>query len=206
VFCLEDRLSNIDEKKKIKIINSAMEEFSKNSYDKASTNRIVEKAGISKGSLFNYFESKKKLYEYLKEFSIVEIAEEIVENVNWEESDLFKRIKEIALIKLEIFRKYPYIIGFTKRINAGKSIEELKKIYEEYVPNIYEKIYIKNIDFTLFREDVGIEEVMNIFIWTFEKLGENYLNQIKFGEKVDMEEMSDEVDRYVDVLKKGFYK
>jgi hypothetical protein len=74
------------------------------------------------------------------------------------------------------------------------------------VPNIYEKIYIKNIDFTLFREDVGIEEVMNIFIWTFEKLGENYLNQIKFGEKVDMEEMSDEVDRYVDVLKKGFYK
>jgi hypothetical protein len=47
---------------------------------------------------------------------------------------------------------------------------------------------------------------MNIFIWTFEKLGENYLNQIKFGEKVDTEEMSDEVDRYVDVLKKGFYK
>ncbi|HCX02871.1 MAG TPA: TetR/AcrR family transcriptional regulator, partial [Clostridiales bacterium] len=85
---MEDRLSNIDEKKKIKIINSAMEEFSKNSYDKASTNRIVEKAGISKGSLFNYFESKKKLYEYLKVFSIVEIAEEIVENVNWEESDL----------------------------------------------------------------------------------------------------------------------
>jgi len=203
---LEDRLSNIDEKKKIKIINSAMEEFSKNTYDKASTNRIVEKAGISKGSLFNYFESKKNLYEYLKVFSIVEISEAIVGNVNWEEPDLFKRIKEIALIKLKIFRKYPYIIGFTKRINSGKSIEELKKIYEEYMPNIYEKIYTKNIDFNLFREDVGIEEVMNIFIWTFEKLGENYLNQIKFGEKVNTEEMADEFDRYVDVLKKGFYK
>ncbi|MBG0763851.1 MAG: helix-turn-helix transcriptional regulator [Tissierellales bacterium] len=63
---MEDRLSNIDEKKKIKIINSAMEEFSKNSYDKASTNRIVEKAGISKGSLFKYFESKKKLFLSLR--------------------------------------------------------------------------------------------------------------------------------------------
>jgi AcrR family transcriptional regulator len=206
VFNLEDRLSNLDEKKKTKIINSAMEEFSKNTYEKASTNRIVEKAGISKGSLFNYFESKKKLYEYIKVLSIVEIADAIVEEVNWEEPDLFKRIKEITLIKLKFFRKYPYIVGFNKRIHSDKSIEELKEIYEEYVPNIYQKIYSENIDFSKFRDDVGIKEVMNIFIWTFEKLGEQYLNKVRVGEKINADEMEKEVDKYVEVLRKGFYK
>jgi len=203
---LEDILSNIDEEKKIRIINSAMEEFSKNSYHKASTNRIVEKAGISKGSLFNYFKSKERLFEALEIFSIKEISNAIVEKLNWKEPDLLKRIKEIVIIKLDVCREYPYLIGFAKRINANKSIEELKETYEKYVPNIYEKVYYKNIDFTLFKEDIEIKEVMNILIWTFEKMGENYLNRIKAGEEINIDDISDEVDRYIGVLRKGFYR
>jgi len=206
VFLLEDKLSNLDSEKKMKIINSAMEEFSKNTYDKASTNRIVENAGISKGSLFNYFQSKEKLYEYLEIFSIKEMADVIVEKVNWEEPDVLKRIKDIALIKLEIFSKYPYLLGFFTRINANKSIDELKTIYEKYVPNIYEKVYYKNIDFSLFKEDIEVKETMNILIWTFEKMGENYLKRIKSGEKISTGEISEELDRYMKVLRKGFFK
>ena len=203
---MEDILSNIDEEKKIRIINSAMEEFSKNSYKKASTNRIVEKAGISKGSLFNYFKSKEKLFEALEIFSIKEISNTIVEKLNWKEPDLLKRIKEIVMIKLDVCRKYPYLIGFSKRMNANKSIDELKEIYEEYVPNIYGKVYYKNIDFTLFKKDIEINEAMNILIWTFEKMGENYLNRIRGGEEINIDDISDEVDRYIKVLRKGFYR
>lgn len=206
VFFLENRLSYLDEKKRMKIINSAMEEFSNNTYEKASTNRIVEKAGISKGSLFNYFGSKEKLYKDLEIFSIKEMADAIVEKLNWEEPDILNRIKEIVKIKLEVCRKYPYLIEFSKRISANKSIEELKNIYEEYMPNMYEKIYYKNIDFSLFKEDIEIKEVMNILIWTFEKMGENYLKTIKTEEKIDLDEISDEVDRYIKVLRVGFYR
>jgi len=205
-LALEDILSNIDEEKKIRIINSAMEEFSKNTYNKASTNRIVENAGISKGSLFNYFKSKEKLFEALEIFSIKEISNAIVEKLNWKEPDLLKRIKEIVMIKLDVCRKYPYLIGFSKRMNANKSIDELKEIYEEYVPNIYGKVYYKNIDFTLFKKDIEINEAMNILIWTFEKMGENYLNRIRGGEEINIDDISDEVDRYIKVLRKGFYR
>lgn len=203
---MENRLSYLDEKKRIKIINSAMEEFSNNTYDKASTNRIVEKAGISKGSLFNYFGSKEKLYKDLEIFSIKEMAEAIVEKLNWKEPDILIRVKEIVTIKMEVLQKYPHLLGFSKRIAANKSIEELKEIYEEYVPDIYEKIYYKNIDFTLFREDIEINEVMNILIWTFEKLGENYLKKINAGEKVNIDEISEEANRYIKVLREGFYR
>ena len=203
---VENRLSYLDEKKRIKIINSAMEEFSKNTYDKASTNRIVEKAGISKGSLFNYFRSKEKLYKDLEIFAIKEMADAIVEKLNWGEPDILNRIKEIMTIKLEVCHKYPYLIEFSKRITANKSIDELKEIYEEYIPNIYEKIYYKNIDFSLFREDIEIKEAISIIIWTFDKMGENNFKSIKTGEKVNIDELSNEVDRYIKVLRKGFYR
>jgi len=203
---LKDKLSNLDPKKKINIINSAMEEFCKNTYEKASTNRIVEKAGISKGSLFNYFQNKKSLYNYLKVFSIKEIADAILADVNWEEPDLLERIREITLIKLKIFREYPYLTRFTQRINSDKSIEELKAIFEEYVPNIYEKVYYENVDFSLFREDIEIKEVLNILNWTFEKIGENYFNKIKVDDVIDIEDISNEVSKYIEVLRKGFYK
>lgn len=203
---LDNAFSKLDNNKKIIIINSAMEEFSKNTYDKASTNRIVEKAGISKGSLFNYFGSKEKLYKALEIFAIKEMTDAIVERLNWEESDILKRIKEIVTIKLEVCHKYPYLIGFSKRISAGKSTEDLIEIYEEYVPDMYEKIYHKNIDFSLFEEGIEIKEVMNILIWTFEKMGESYLKTIKTEEKIDLDEISDEVDRYIKVLRVGFYR
>lgn len=206
MFILEDRLSTLDENKRIKIINSAMEEFSRNTYQKASTNRIVEKAGISKGSLFNYFKSKKRLYEYLEIFTIRAIADAVLEKMDWEEPDILKRIKDIVIIKLRVCRKYPYLIGFSKRIYENKSMDDLKAIYEEFVPNIYEKVYYENIDFSLFKEDIEICKTMNILIWTFEKMGEDFLKRIESGERVKTDAISAEVDGYMEVLRIGFYR
>ena len=36
-------------------------EFAQSGFEKASTNEIVKRSNISKGSLFNYFNSKKDL-------------------------------------------------------------------------------------------------------------------------------------------------
>jgi hypothetical protein len=47
---------------------------------------------------------------------------------------------------------------------------------------------------------------MNIVVWTFEKLGENYLSKIRVGEKINTEEIAEEIDKYIEVLRKGFYK
>ena len=72
----------------------ALREFAENGFEKASTNEIVKKANISKGSLFNYFNSKKELYLYLFNYSI-EIIEEFINQINLDERDIFKRITNI---------------------------------------------------------------------------------------------------------------
>lgn len=55
----------LQEDKKQKIISVSISEFAKYGYTDSSTNRIVKDSGISKGSLFKYFESKEDLYFYV---------------------------------------------------------------------------------------------------------------------------------------------
>lgn len=60
---------NLDVEKRNLIVRSALEEFSTKTYNEASVNSIVEKSGISKGSLYQYFQDKKDIYLYLIEIS-----------------------------------------------------------------------------------------------------------------------------------------
>ena len=56
------RFENIDPERKKKILDAARLEFIRNGYDGASLNTIIREAGISKGSLYYYFEDKIDIY------------------------------------------------------------------------------------------------------------------------------------------------
>src|SRR5665811_373431 len=91
---MEDVLQNLAKKKRDRIINSAIEEFSLYPYEKASTNNIVKNAGISKGLLFHYFGNKKDLCEYTTSFVVQKLFDEITARINWDETDIFQRLKQ----------------------------------------------------------------------------------------------------------------
>lgn len=204
---MEDILLKMDSDKRNRFINSALEEFGNNRFDKASTNTIVKNAGISKGLLYHYFESKKSLYDYLVAFSIKSIVDPIIAEVGWKEPDLIIRIKEIALTKLRVLERYPNIIVFSKSMYEGKSFEEMKIMVDQFVPELYHQLYHRNIDFSLFKEDVDVQRVINIIQWTVEKLSEQYLEQAKRrNQELDYQAILLELNQYLDMLRKVFYK
>ncbi len=204
---IENLLVNVDEEKRINIINSAMKEFSQNTFQKASTNVIVEDAGISKGLLFHYFGSKDKLYKYLEYFSIKIITEKIVDELNWEEKDIFLRLKEISMIKFKIFQKYPYMAEFSLKVFQDKSVEEIMHINPNFPLELYSQVYTYNIDYSLFKEEIDIKRAINIIQWTLEKYGDEFRKSIKDGKmKFDYKEIEKEFYVYIDMLKECFYK
>src|SRR5690625_7962204 len=95
-------------------------EFVQSGFEKASTNEIVKRSNISKGSLFNYFNSKKDLYVYLIEYS-VQIIEQIIEQIDFNETDIFKRIENIGLKKLHIQQKFPQVFDFLVSAKIGRA-------------------------------------------------------------------------------------
>lgn len=204
---IENLLINVDEEKRNNIINSAMKEFSQNTFQKASTNVIVEEAGISKGLLFHYFGSKDKLYKYLEYFSIKIITEKIVDELDWKEKDIFLRLKETSMIKFKVFQQYPYMADFSLKVFQDKSVEEIMHINPDFPLELYSQIYSYNIDYSLFKEGIDVKKAINIIQWTLEKYSDEFRRAIKDGSrKFDYKAIEGEIYVYIDMLKVCFYK
>ena len=67
---------NLDFRKRQKLIDSAMEEFSLKKYSDVSINQIILNAGVSRGSFYMYFDGKDDLFEYL-----IQINKEKLHNI-----------------------------------------------------------------------------------------------------------------------------
>nr|WP_208416293.1 TetR/AcrR family transcriptional regulator [Thalassobacillus devorans] len=191
------------------IINAAIKEFVQNGFDKASTNEIVKEAQISKGSLFNYFKSKKDLYVYVFEYS-VQIIEQLYEQIDLTETDLFKRLEHIGIQKMYIQKKYPHVFDFLAQ-SVQEDSAEVKEIINSKVDAIYArgtKIIYQDIDYSKFREDLDIEKAIEILNWTMFGFGEKATRQINTFE--DMAEFGEqylkEWEIYAEILKYSFYK
>ena len=57
-----DRIESMDTQKIANIMSVALEEFAQNSYDKSSYNQIIKKSGMSKGTMYYYFKSRKTFF------------------------------------------------------------------------------------------------------------------------------------------------
>src|SRR5699024_2994388 len=180
------KFKSLKEDKQQIIINAAMKEFVQSSFDKASTNEIVKRAKISKGSLFNYFNSKKDLYFYLIEYGN-RILRDLNDQIDLEEVDLFNRIEKIGLKKFYVQQKHPLVFDFFISLKQEESIE-VKDIIKQTFDSIYDeslKRLYENIDYSRFRDDIEVEKAIEILTWTMFGIGDKALEQIVSFEDVD---------------------
>jgi AcrR family transcriptional regulator len=71
------RLDNLDSDRKERLFQTAADEFAEHGYDAASLNRIIEKAGIGKSSLYYYFDDKADLFTTVVERAVALLIKEI---------------------------------------------------------------------------------------------------------------------------------
>lgn len=203
---MEEVLSKMDPEKRKRLINAALEEFGENVYEKASTNAIVKKAGISKGLLYHYFKNKEELYNYLVKFFFEKCTRDIIDHIDFTKSDIIERIVNTISYKMQVFALYPGIIPFSKNYYAGKTVEELKRVMDHYSPRYYERFFTENIDYSLFKEDIDIQKALQITQWTLEKFSEEYLLLVNTENKLDITEIYNKLDEYLKTLQLAFYK
>lgn len=204
-----ERFNRLKEANKKLIINVSIQEFVKNGFDYASTNAIVKQAGISKGSLFNYFNSKKELYSYLIDHS-VQVIEDFYQEIDLTETDLFKRIENIGYQKLKIQQQSPHVFDFLASAVQEESAD-VKELIDKKISPIYdqgvERIY-QNIDYSKFRSGIDIDKAIEILNWTMMGFGEKGIKQIDTFEHIDQfgKHYFEEWQRYAEMLKESFYK
>src|SRR5699024_10183568 len=86
--------------------------------------------------------------------------------IDFDETDLFKRIEKIGLKKLHIQQEYPQVFDFLVASMQEESTE-VSYIIHQKIDHLYiegtEKLY-KNIDYSKFREGIDVEKAINIII------------------------------------------
>ncbi len=59
------RFTKLPQKQQQAILQAALDEFAAHGFHGASLNRMIEEAGISKGTMYYYFDGKEDLYAYV---------------------------------------------------------------------------------------------------------------------------------------------
>lgn len=103
---------NLPAEKQDAIIDASIDEFSDFGFDNASTNRIVQKVGIAKGSLFKYFGTKEDLYFFLIDAVLKQFMNEMVKKKGSLSEDIFQRFIEIIEISFELYFRNPRFFRF----------------------------------------------------------------------------------------------
>lgn len=201
---------NLKPEKQKKILESAIREFADNGYEKASTNKIIKEAGISKGILFHYFQNKKKLFLYVFDYSVDFCMDKFYKKVDFEERDFFKKLRQISSFKLELVNIYPSIFKFFE-VAIGEECNEVKSEIEKRKKKLTESGYSKvfnNIDVSRFRDGVDVSRSINIIMWTLEGFGTSELQKAKASasKQMDYKKTFAEMDIYINIFKNCFYK
>ena len=108
------KLLELEPQRRDAILNSALKEFSIQGYDNASTNIIAKNAGISKALMFHYVSNKQELFLVVYDYFSELIRKEYFELMNYEESDIFNRLRQSYFLQIKMSEKYPWILDFNK--------------------------------------------------------------------------------------------
>ena len=102
--------SRLEDEKQERILNTAVEEFAEHGFRQASVNRMVQRLGIAKGSLFQYFGTKEGLFRVIFDHA-VELVRGSLRQVKreTEAQDFFERIRRSILAGVRFIDRHPMI-------------------------------------------------------------------------------------------------
>lgn len=205
--------TNLGDEKKNKIIQACLEEFAERGYEKASTNSMVEKAGISKGLLFHYFGNKKNLYLYLLDISMDFFTKRLYSYDLKTTGDLFERVMHSGIIKIKIAGESPlmYKLVMDAFINMPDALkvelnERYQRLYAQSMPGFFE-----SIDYSLFRDEIDKQKAIEFLFLCFDALYNKYVKLAKDKDldifrNEDLDRLMQEYAVYMDMIKFGIYK
>jgi len=147
-----NKFEQLPVEKRARIVNASISEFAERDYETASMNKVVEQAGISKGSLFNYFKTKNSLYFHIYQLALKEVKA-YLRKVRDETADLRfeKRLAKIVDSGVQFISEHPRLARIYFRLiysgdspNRKKIVIELQSMSNEYLGGIIQDAMDRN--------------------------------------------------------------
>lgn len=195
---------NLDNEKRERIIDAAIDEFSTTSYDHANLQNIVRQSKIPRGSLYQYFDDKFDLYSYI--FEIVKerkmtYLSELLENR--EDKPFLKLFEQLFVSGTKFALDNPRLVQVFSRLIADKgevyerimkdSLKLAKDYYVGYIEADQKKGRIRqDIDADVFAQLV-IDLTLNVSI-------DEIQSEVS---KIDFDHMYERITQIIQIIEHG---
>jgi len=105
-----ETFKNLELEKRQRILDTAVDEFARHGFRQASVNQMVQRLGIAKGSIFQYFGNKEGLFRLIFDYA-VDLVRHSLRRVKQEttESDFLERMRQSLLMGIHFIQQHPRI-------------------------------------------------------------------------------------------------
>ena len=163
----------LSEEKKQRIINACISEFGANSYEKSSTDRIIKRAGISKGGLYEYIDSKEDLFLFIVDYGYKRLYDYLA----WDRLEriparLADRMYLYAESTIDFYIEEPVYVSLIANTHRIGDIEVEKKA-NELGMNHFNRLF-EDCDFTSI--NIPKRKALDIASWLIMKTRYDFLS------------------------------
>jgi AcrR family transcriptional regulator len=138
------RFAKLDPERQTAILEAALHEFAACGFEAASYNRIIDRAGVSKGAMYYYFDDKRDLYgtvvRHVLECALAEFGEPVAAR---DAGEFWRAIEDFMARGIDFMRRHPEHTSLLKTAlepgpaTASGVASELQSLYltwtEEFI-------------------------------------------------------------------------
>jgi len=189
------RFESLDESLKTRILDISKQEFATHGYDGASYNKIIQKIGISKGSMYYYFENKEDLFItcFLDAFANATVGFDYA-SFSFEDNEqaYWNSIKKISSKQWNDVFQHPLLISLMRQlVSLGTDHSIFRKLNAE-CEGLSEygelmSILEHGVSIGAIRSDVPLEVLIRMNteyeVWLLKEMQEERLNEQQVVDK-----------------------
>ena len=205
---MKDTFAHLPQEKKERVTGAAVREFGRYGYEKGSTDRIIKMAGISKGGLYEYIESKEDLYLYTLDTIYTELYDHIAEGARSKgkplPADMLERLYTAAEEAVSYYMAKPEALSLIVKaafVYDGPQVEKLRAIFKNHFDKLFHDVEISSYA-------CDRERFFDLASWILQKTRLDFLRDFHKGEGEEAIRRTymDNWDFYLSVLRRGIYE
>jgi len=202
---MDSNFEHLPEAKKIRIIEGVILEFAEYGYDAASTNRIVKKVGIAKGSLFHYFTSKDDLWLYVAEFTLKKIIPLLKKKLEGMPGDILERLKLLTNTVIDVYTEHPLYYRFFMSVLDQGAVHLQQELLRRNAQLMSILDFFSDVDTSLFRADA--QSTFLLIKWLYSGIKQELfgIKAIRQDPKKLKQEFMERVETVISLIKTGIY-
>ena len=204
----EQTFFNLPEEKREKITQAAMDEFAGRSFHQARITAIIEKAGIARGSFYQYFEDKKDLFKYIIELCVGEKLKYINQDMikNRDKYGFFELLREIYLSGIRFAMEQPRLLAIGNKLLKDKELQqEVWGEHHDTSTEFFKELLEEGLKKDELDPAIDVEVVSKLLTGLNYSLIDIIYKEDKIDQEV-LEEGMEEIDKMIYFIENGIKK